>query len=226
MSMSLIKALLSSNYDEAFNLLLKRNFTKNSKTKAQGLTAVHLAASNGYAHMLKIMAKLGFDIDATSKRGLTPLHYAVMKQHVAATRVLIAMNANINAKDVNGITPLHLAVVHNTSAGVAITQVLLAAKANPNIVDRDKTSPLHEATLANAYSQVRLLVQSQANPNLKDEWDYTPIECAVEKKYDRIKTFLSKVYIDENASDTDSEDVTDYQFFDEYAPNIVEKKIK
>lgn len=226
MSKQLIHALWFSRYDEAFNLLLEGSFKKNSKTVKSGLTAMHLAAKNGYTHLLEIMAKLGFNINATSKRGLTPLHYAVMNQHVDATKALLALKADVDAMDADKVTPLHRAVTCNTSAGVAITEALLKAKANPNVVDRAKKSPLHEAVLANAYSQVRLLVQSKADPHAKDRLGCTPIEYATENKYTRIEEFLSKNYADQEASDTDSEDVTDYQFFDEgFSPSFRKHQI-
>lgn len=213
MPKTLIQALLSSDYRAAFDLLLEGKYAKNAQTK-NGLTALHLAAQKGYDQLLSLMIMLGFDKNAREKNGKTPLHFAVENHHVEATTVLLSKHALVNAKDKNQNTPLHLAITKISPQGFAITRALLKAKANPNALNQAKQSPLHLAVIDNNYPRVRLLIQFNADPYLEDETDYTPIDYASEKKFTRIQNFLETEYIDEEASDTDSEDVTDYQFLD------------
>lgn len=222
MSKALIQALISSRYDTALELLLEGKFEKNAENE-KGLTAIHIAASKGYCQLLKLMIKLGFDKNATTEDGRTPLHFAVEKMHVDATNYLLSLPVDVNVSDNSGSTPLHLAVEHNTSAGLEITRALLDAQADPNFPDKTSKTPLHLAVLANAYSQVRLLVQSEANRHRKDNLQCSPLDYATQKRLTRIKAFLMASYCDEDASDTDSEDITDYQFLDDNGINKTPK---
>lgn len=214
MSQALIQALFFARFADAFNILLNGKYNIHART-VDGRTAMHLAAGHGNVAMLKRLTNLGFDRKVIAKNGMTPLHYAVIEQRLEATELLLSWNLNVNCADKQRMTPLHYAVRYNTSHGTAISKALLRAKTDPNALDRDNQSPLHKAVLANAFSQIRLLVQTHGIAIFQDKEDKKPVHYARENDFTRIQAFLDKEYNDLTASDTDSEDLVDYEFSDE-----------
>ncbi|MEW6360074.1 MAG: ankyrin repeat domain-containing protein [Planctomycetota bacterium] len=81
----------------------------NTKTP-QGLTALHLAAGNGYVETVALLLDRGAATEAVATENRwTPLHWAVYCNHKDIVQLLVERNANVNAKDVTGRTPLDVA---------------------------------------------------------------------------------------------------------------------
>ncbi len=82
-----------------------------------GEAAVHLAARQGHAGMLKIMIEKGVDVnlaeDAPAPAGTTPLHEACMHGQAEAVKLLIAAGADDTLKNMDGETPAHAALMKN-----------------------------------------------------------------------------------------------------------------
>ena len=101
----------------------------NAKTKA-GITPLHLAASNGYTELTKLLIeKYNATIDVTTMDKKTPLHLAAENGQKSVTHTLINLKANVNAKDSVGQTPLHLAAESDHS-----DVVKMFLKYNPELV--------------------------------------------------------------------------------------------
>ncbi|MCI8372799.1 MAG: hypothetical protein HFI75_10495 [Lachnospiraceae bacterium] len=79
-----------------------------------GITALHEAARNGHADMLRVMLEKGADpnvtMDEPADAGNTPLHVACENGKAEAVRVLMAAGADDMMQNIQGETPAHLAV--------------------------------------------------------------------------------------------------------------------
>ena len=73
----------------------------------QGRTALHRAAADGDAFMVKVLVDSGANVDAETPMGVTPLHETYS---VAVAKVLVDGRANVNARDKYGYTPLQWAI--------------------------------------------------------------------------------------------------------------------
>ncbi len=215
MSDKLIQALTHQQYDWVASILASGKFTVSS-TDAQGRTAMHLAATAGYSDMLIRLYKLGFDAQIRAQNGQSPLHDAVHAEQMECIDSLLSLDVDVNAVNNDNQTALHLSVVQNTQASIQITKRLLECAAEVNATDIKVQTPLHRAVQANAYSQVRLLVQAKANINASDNMHHVPAHYAVGLEFSRLKSFLEKLYEYDNASDTDSEDEDDYYFSEKH----------
>ncbi|KAF2228721.1 ankyrin, partial [Viridothelium virens] len=62
-------------------------------------TALHVAASQGNAHIIEMLVSSGADIDAQDVEGQTPLHLAVYQGCEDAVVWLIQRGANVKIHD-------------------------------------------------------------------------------------------------------------------------------
>ena len=98
-------------------------FSKESMEQADngGTTAVHQAAKNNHAEMLKVMIEKGVDVnlteDAPAEAGNTPLHTACIWGNPEVVRVLLEAGADDRLENINGEIPAHLAVMKKKFGG-------------------------------------------------------------------------------------------------------------
>jgi hypothetical protein len=71
-------------------------------------TLLHVACSNGYARIAKLLIKAGANVDACNADGNTPLHLCYQYGRLALVSILIASNANENARNKKDLFPAQL----------------------------------------------------------------------------------------------------------------------
>ena len=59
---------------------------------------MHFAAANGYVESIRILYKLGVDINVQDKLGSTSLHYAAAKNQVESIGVLHELDIDLDQK--------------------------------------------------------------------------------------------------------------------------------
>ena len=75
-----------------------------------GLTPIHLAAHQGHAEIINILAPLiEHNLNAPANNGMTPIHIAAKKGHLEVIQILAPLSENPNAPDNNGETPIAIA---------------------------------------------------------------------------------------------------------------------
>ena len=72
-------------------------------------TALHRAALDGHASIVKLLIDHGAAVDARDKDGDTPLHDAARNGHLPAVKLLVGAGAQLDAPNHMGQTPLQLA---------------------------------------------------------------------------------------------------------------------
>lgn len=126
-------------------------FSKESMEQVdnKGTTAMHWAARNNHAEMLKVMIDKGADIhiteDEPAEAGNTPLHTACIYGSVDAARMLVASGADDTMQNMSGETPAHLAVMKKKFGGDLNSQdreKLLKELTHLDIPRNDGSTPL------------------------------------------------------------------------------------
>ena len=78
-----------------------------------GVSALHLACTQGHMQMAEFLVDLGADVDETfGKRKRTLLHWAAEQSSTGVATFLLSHKANVNAQQSDGSTPLLLAAKH------------------------------------------------------------------------------------------------------------------
>ena len=116
-----------------------------NRTDRFGRTPLHYAAAlNPNPEVVKLLIKLGADVNARDLLKFTPLHYAAaFNENPAVTELLIEKGAEIEATDVEGKTPLHVAALNQKNPEVIA--VLLKAGADAKKRDIFGKTPLDYA---------------------------------------------------------------------------------
>ncbi|CAG9109198.1 unnamed protein product [Plutella xylostella] len=112
---------------DCVEMLLERGAA--SEPANNGLTPLHLAASEGRTAVIKTLVAHGADVRARSRDGYTPLHAAAHHGHSGAVNELLQANADVNAQANHKFTPLHQAAQQGHTY---IIQLLLKHNADPN----------------------------------------------------------------------------------------------
>ena len=101
-------------------VLLSNNAFVNVRNK-QGMTPLHLSATNGFVELTKnLVQKHEALIDAMTLIKQTPLHLSAKAGQIEVCQCLLNMNADVNAVDNEQQTALHLAADSNHAAVVKL----------------------------------------------------------------------------------------------------------
>jgi hypothetical protein len=155
----------------------------------QAVTAMHVAAREGYADILSLLLGHGADVDGWSVGVQTPLHLAAWSGKVNAGGCLLDHGANINAGREDNSTPLFFAVVQGH---VEFTRMLLGRGAAIDVRSGTGSSSLHWAAQGGEVQAVRLLLDNGADVNARNMFDETPSQLASGPKRQEIVKLLSQ----------------------------------
>lgn len=110
---------------------------------------MHLAAKSGHAHVCRVLAQAGADLETSAFGGRRALHLAASFGNMDAVETLIKFGAHKDALDHDKSTPLafacHMGHEH-------IVEMLMQAGADPNITSAKPIwTPLHLAVKESTY---------------------------------------------------------------------------
>jgi ankyrin repeat protein len=161
-----------------------------NKSNHRGQTALHIAAgsdakyyvNNGFPSMLDFLLQqdLGLDLHAQDHKGIMVIHLAASTSEINTWKLTRA-GADLQAQTLNGRTPLHFAAGAAQSNVVGLLYQLYRER-SWTIDQKDETGriALHEAACSGNSECVYFLLQSGANPNVKDKQGLTPLHAAAE----------------------------------------------
>lgn len=193
------------NNPEAVKLLLKHKANPNHQNQS-GISALMLAAEQGYFECVKNLVDGGADVElAPSGRtalhmnlsGQTPLFCAAKEGNLEIVKYLLDKNANPNAINHYGVSVLWIPCQRGL---VDIVELLLKYQADTEIAPHGPEAeersicgwtPLYAAIKSRQYKVVKLLLKYKANPNAITSLGSTPFLLASEiGDLDIIKCFV------------------------------------
>jgi len=147
----------------------------------EGQAALMTAARNGKTDAVRMLIRHGANVNAAeSFKGQTPLMFAAGEGNTAAAEMLIEFGANIRARSKSGFTPLLLAVRNNRyeTAKFLLEHGANADDSVPGANGAPATAAINIAVLNADFDLASLLLDSGANPNVRDARGY-PIHVVV-----------------------------------------------
>ncbi|XP_072933067.1 transient receptor potential channel pyrexia-like [Epargyreus clarus] len=164
-------------------LLKETKISVNGGTKQRDkeCTALHLAATRGYAECVELLLAEGAKANTKNYRGFTALHLAARCSSIETVEVLLRDgNADPNAEDSDKRTPLHAAVCRSEQA-VDIIDMMVSWGAQVNKKDEYGYSPLHLAAMDGLTQCVETLIFLGADVTSKSKKGHTALSVIVRK---------------------------------------------
>jgi len=133
-----------------------------SAARADGMTALHLAAQRSDAELTALLLTAGANLRATTRLGgYTPLHLASQAGATAVIKALAGAGADVDARTTTGATPLMFAAASGSADAVSM---LVELSADPNAIEaaNGQTALMFASALDRA-DAARALVQYGAD---------------------------------------------------------------
>jgi ankyrin repeat protein len=82
-------------------------YSADEDKKEEGKASLHTATKEGSIDIVKLLLKLGKDINGRNTANQTPLVSAASNRNLDVVRLLIERGAEVDSRDIFGWTPLH-----------------------------------------------------------------------------------------------------------------------
>jgi ankyrin repeat protein len=139
---------------------------------------IHVAAREGHSTVINVLIESGTDVNARNGYGRTPLILAAENGKAAACEALLEARAEIDAKNSDDETALFRA---STRGFPEIVEKLLKRHADVNMTNSKGWTALHAAMDSmDRVDIIKLLLESKADPNIKNDYGSTPIVLAAQ----------------------------------------------
>lgn len=136
--------------------LLRDDRVDISATTVKGKTALHCAAAEGHAEIVRMLLDVGVEIDAKGGGGCTALHLAAWRGREDVVRLLLEAGANVNTKGDDNTTARYLAAAANHKS---IQELLLEHGAEKGVfeyLDSDSQSAGEEDVTSDMSLRTRI----------------------------------------------------------------------
>ena len=152
-----------------------------------GNTLLHFAARAGRVDLVRLLIKVGIDVDVRNSLGEAPLHWALKdcryeEGQVEIINTLVNAGANIDAQDDLGNSVLHYSVSYASSIFNCAAELLIRNGANVSIrcakgnTVLHKVAKLHEGE--NVSRLIRKLLEAGASVDVRNAFYETPLHIA------------------------------------------------
>lgn len=151
-------------------------WTVNARLADGGLTALHIAAKQGFGNCVLVLIVFGAEVDARDEYGNTPLMFAAAKGRAVVASYILTADADPDARRDDGKTALHLAAYHGHTE---TARHLLTAYADVNARSDRGETPLHLASRKGNAETVSLLLDCGADASVRADTGITSLMSAV-----------------------------------------------
>ncbi|WP_353283954.1 ankyrin repeat domain-containing protein [Wolbachia endosymbiont (group A) of Lypha dubia] len=166
-------------------------------TSTAGKKPMHVAAENNSESVIEFLLEKGVSVDEADKNGWTPLHYAARFGQLEVAKFLIEKGADINVADASiaGKRPIHVATEENNKD---IIEFFLSKGASVNDTDKDGRALLYWASWSGHLDLVKYFIDKGANINAECNDSKTPLDVAIDLKYNSVVEYLQRTQLDLN----------------------------
>ncbi|KAG8504852.1 Ankyrin repeat and SOCS box protein 3, partial [Galemys pyrenaicus] len=142
---------------DVLRLLLRRGANVNGSHSMCGWNALHQAAFQENAEIIKLLLKKGANKECQDDFGITPLFVAAEYGKLESLSILISSGANVNCQALDKATPLFIAAQEGHTECV---QLLLSSGADPNLYCNEDSwqLPIHAAAQMGHTKVLELLI--------------------------------------------------------------------
>lgn len=177
-----------------------------------GRNALHLACLSGNTQAIKLLRRLGSDLNDTDTKGLTALHIAVLYERTSVVKLLLELGAARDVKNLLGKTSLDIAIEKNK---FEIAELLVRNNLGCDMDYKDKNgrTPLFACITRGRTKIAKLLIDNGANINIKDEKELTPLHLCVIERHEEIARLLLNKGVCVNAQDIYQKTALHYMFY-------------
>lgn len=164
-------------------VLIENGFDVNEE---RFITSLHQAAQSGSLEVAKLLLENGANVNATDGMG-SPLHYAAKHGETEVIELLLENKADINMQNESGDTPLHWVARDREVEALRLLSEKDGIKID--LANKNGFTPLHLSIINKRGGNksgdlAKILLEKGADPNFKDNWEYTPFYYAVESYND------------------------------------------
>ncbi|XP_048384560.1 ankyrin repeat domain-containing protein 29 isoform X1 [Stegostoma tigrinum] len=152
-------------------ILLNRRCNVNIQLK-DGATSLFLAAQGGHLNVINMLLASGAKIDQPRQDLTTPLWIAAQMGYNDVVKLLLQWGAHSDTARKDGSTPLFKAAYKGF---IEVVRELLACSPSLGIL-KNGTTALHAAVLGGNVKTVGLLIDSGADPNLRNTAEELPAD--------------------------------------------------
>lgn len=142
-----------------------------------GLTPMHIAASNRNIHALEVLVISRADPYLKDKRGMSPAHLAAQVGWRKGVEYLTDTSHRELGRTRDGATLLHLVAIW--FEGSLVSKLLCSRRGMTNARDGNRRTPLHYASINDNVSAMIALLDAGGEINARDENGMTPLHEAI-----------------------------------------------
>ncbi len=151
------------------------------RANANGGTPLMYAVLGGDPRIVRLLLDQGIDLNAQADNGWSAVMIAVAKGYVDVLAMLLDEGADPTLADVYGWTPLMRAGFENRTA--ALRLLLADGRVDVNRRGDNGITALHLAATQGHVEIARLLMAHGADPQIKDNYDRTASQIAMQRKH-------------------------------------------
>jgi len=153
----------------------------NVQEKSCNKTALHFAATNGYAETVKFLLAVGAEPDPQSFGMWTPMHFAAENGHAEVIRTLLDNGADPDIKNETLQTPAHLAAVYDHPV---CFQILVEHYGKKSMRIMRERARIVRSTVPGLIPELCKKIAAFAVPpsdlDFKDVWNKSAVDWAIE----------------------------------------------
>lgn len=177
--------------DAARGLLERCDSQDVNAQDATGRTPLHTAIAADSLGVFELLIRCrGTDLNAQMHDGTTPLILATRVGTYSMLEELILNECDVTKSDANGKTALHWAAATNNVD--AIRRLLAVRETNKDAQDLAEETPLFLAAREGAKGAVEILLSHNANKDISDQMDRSPVEIARSRQHYDIVRLLEE----------------------------------